>query len=154
MGFGIVNVIDPQSSNQISILGQFLNIMAILILLSLNGHHVILNGLLHSFDVVPLGGVTLAAPVMEKLMAMSAEIFVVAVKISAPILVALFLISVAMGILARTVPQMNVFIVGFPVQIGVGLTALTVSLPLFYLMMERIVHTLGRDLAAVIGFLG
>ena len=154
MGFGIVNVIDPQSSNQISILGQFLNILAILILLSLNGHHVILNGLLHSFDVVPLGGVTLVAPVMERLIAMSAAIFVVAVKIAAPILVALFLISVAMGILARTVPQMNVFIIGFPVQIGVGLMALTLSLPLFYVMMERIIEALGRDLVAVIGLLG
>ena len=154
MGFGIVNVIDPQSSNQISILGQFLNILAILILLSLNGHHVILNGLLHSFDVVPLGGVTLPEAVMEKLMSLCAEVFVVAVKISAPILVALFLVSVAMGILARTVPQMNVFIVGFPVQIGVGMTALSLSLPLFYLVMERVVHVLERDLVTVIRLLG
>lgn len=154
MGFGIVNVIDPQSSNQISILGQFLNILAILILLSLNGHHVILNGLLHSFDVVPLGGVTLPEAVMVKLIALCAQIFVVAVKISAPILVALFLVSVAMGILARTVPQMNVFIVGFPLQIGVGMTALSLSLPLFYLVMERVIDVLERDLVTVIRLLG
>jgi flagellar biosynthetic protein FliR len=154
MGFGIVNVIDPQSSNQISILGQFLNILAILILLSLNGHHVILNGLVHSFDVVPLGGVTLPEAVIEKLMSLCAEIFVVAVKISSPIIVALFLVSVAMGILARTVPQMNVFIVGFPVQIGVGMTALSLSLPLFYLVMERVIHVLERDLVTVVRLLG
>jgi flagellar biosynthetic protein FliR len=154
MGFGIVNVIDPQSSNQISILGQFLNILAILILLSLNGHHVILNGLVHSFDVVPLGGVTLPEAVIEKLMSLCAEIFVVAVKISSPIIVALFLVSVAMGILARTVPQMNVFIVGFPVQIGVGMTVLSLSLPLFYLVMERVINVLERDLVTVVRLLG
>ena len=154
MGFGIVNVIDPQSSNQISILGQFLNILAILFLLSLNGHHVILNGLLYSFDVVPLGGVTVPNAVMGQLITLCAQVFVIGVKISAPILVALFLVSVAMGILARTVPQMNVFIVGFPVQIGVGMIALSLSLPLFYLVMERIIDVLERDLVTVIRMLG
>ena len=86
MGFGIVNVIDPQSSNQISILGQFLNILAILMVLTLNGHHMILNGLVHSFQLVPLGGVEFNVPVMEKLMELSAEVFIIAVKISAPIM--------------------------------------------------------------------
>ena len=150
MGFGIVNVIDPQSSNQISIIGQFLNILAILTILSVNGHHMILNGLVSSFEAVPLGGVVLNEAVIHKIMALSAQVFVIAVKISAPILMALFLVSVAMGVLARTVPQMNVFIVGFPVQIAVGLMALTVSLPLFYVLLERMWKSLGRDLVGLL----
>lgn len=153
MGFGIVNVIDPQSSNQLSIIGQFLNILAILILLSTNGHHIILRGLMNSFDVVPLGGVVaLDVAVMHKLIAISAQVFVVAVKISAPILVALFLVSVAMGILARTVPQMNVFIVGFPLQIGVGIMAIAVSLPLFHALLSNLIRAMERDLTALVGF--
>ena len=153
MGFGIVNVIDPQSSNQVSIIGQFLNILAILILLSIDGHHMILKGLISSFDAVPLGQVAIKAPMMEKMIALSSQVFVIAVKIASPILIALFMVSVALGVLARTVPQMNVFIVGFPVQIGVGLGAMMVALPLFYVLLERLTNSLERDLFVLIDFL-
>lgn len=153
MGFGIVNVIDPQSSNQVSIMGQFLNILAILILLSVDGHHMILKGLVSSFDVVPLGQVVLKVSMMNKMIALTSQVFVIAVKIAAPILIALFMVSVALGVLARTVPQMNVFIVGFPVQIGVGMGALMVCLPLFYVLMTRLMTNLERDLFVLIDFM-
>lgn len=153
MGFGIVNVIDPQSSDQISIMGQFLNILAILLLLSLNGHHMILRALMHSFEVVPLGQVVIKAPVMAKLMVLSAQVFVIGTKIAAPVVVSLFLVSVALGILARTVPQMNVFIVGFPVQIGVGLATLMMTLPLFFVLLQRLLHSMERDLFALLAFM-
>ena len=78
--------------------------------------------------------------------------FVIAIKISAPILVALFLISTAMGVLARTVPQMNVFIVGFPVQLTVGLSVLVATLPLFQIIVERAIHLIERDVFALIEF--
>ncbi len=153
MGFGIVNVIDPQSTDQVSIIGQFLNILAILLVLSSNGHHIILTGMMNSFDAVPLGGaVELNAGVIHKLIALSAQVFVIAVKISAPVLLALFLVSTAMGILARTVPQMNVFIVGFPLQIGVGLIAIAISLPVFYLLLGKLIRSLERDLFALVAF--
>ncbi|HIG57683.1 MAG TPA: flagellar biosynthetic protein FliR [Candidatus Latescibacteria bacterium] len=152
MGFGIVNVIDPASHDQVSIIGQFLNILAILLMLTLDGHHIILNGLMTSFDAVPLGGVVLKVPVAQKMIALTAEVFVIAIKISAPIMIALFLISTAMGVLARTVPQMNVFIVGFPVQLGVGMSILMATLPLFQIMIERALKLLERDVFALIDF--
>jgi len=152
MGFGIVNVIDPQSHNQVSIIGQFLNILAILVVLSIDGHHMILRALISSFDVVPLGGVELKVPIIEKLIAISSQIFVIAVKISAPVLISLFLISVALGVLARTVPQMNVFIAGFPVQLGVGMAVLLVALPLFHILLDQAVDLLERDLFVLINF--
>ncbi|MBN98446.1 MAG: flagellar biosynthetic protein FliR [Gemmatimonadetes bacterium] len=145
MGFGIVNVIDPQSSEQVSIIGQFLNILAILLVLTLNGHHLILQGLVHSFEVVPLGGIEFKEVVMQKLVVLSNEVFIIAIKISIPVLLSLFLISVAMGILARTVPQMNVFIVGFPVQLAVGLSVLVASLPLFYIILNKALKVLERN---------
>ncbi len=152
MGFGIVNVIDPASHDQVSIIGQFLNILAILLMLTLDGHHIILNGLLTSFDAVPLGGVVLKAPVAHKMIALTAEVFVIAIKVSAPIMIALFLISTAMGVLARTVPQMNVFIVGFPVQLAVGMSVLMAALPLFQILIERALKLLERDVFALIDF--
>jgi flagellar biosynthetic protein FliR len=142
MGFGIVNVIDPQSSNQLSIMGQFLNILAILLLLTLT-----------SFEAIPLGGVSFQEGLALKLLAVTAQIFVIAVKISAPVLIALFLVTAAMGVLARTVPQMNVFMVGFPLQIAVGMGTLLVSLPLFAVLVERLLVLTQRDLVALLDFL-
>lgn len=154
MGYGIVNVIDPQSSEQVSIIGQFLNLLALLGLLTLNGHHMILTGLVKSFTAVPLGGVVFKEPVITKIIGLSGTVFIIALKISAPILVALFLVSVAMGILARTVPQMNVFIVGFPVQLAVGTLVLMLSLPLFFRLVERLIRLVERDVFALIDFMG
>ena len=153
MGFGIVNVIDPQSSNQLSIMGQFLNILAILLLLSLNGHHTILTGLVTSFETIPLGGVVLKAGLMQKMIAITAEVFIIGVKIAAPIMTALFLVTAAMGVLARTVPQMNVFMVGFPVQISVGLGAFLVCMPLFAMLVERLIITMSRDMLVMVDFM-
>ena len=150
MGFGIVNVIDPQSSEQVSIIGQFLNILAILLVLTLNGHHLILQGLVHSFEVVPLGGIEFKEVVMQKLVVLSNEVFIIAIKISIPVLLSLFLISVAMGILARTVPQMNVFIVGFPLKIGVGMAMLALSLPLFQMVLVKMFNTMGPNLSTLL----
>lgn len=153
MGFGIVNVIDPQSANQLSILGQFLNILAILLLLVLDGHHLILQGLVTSFEVIPLGGVVFRDGLVLKVVALTAQVFVIAVKISAPVMIALFLVTAAMGVLARTVPQMNVFMVGFPVQTGVGLAALLISLPLFAVLVERLIGAMGRDLTVLLALM-
>ena len=150
MGFGIVNVIDPQSSNQVSIMGQFLNVLAILLLLSLNGHHTILTGLVTSFETIPLGGVELKVGLMYKMITLTTQVFVIAVQISAPIMTALFLVTAALGVLARTVPQMNVFMVGFPVQITVGLGAFLVCLPFFGMLVERLIIVMRRDLLVMV----
>jgi flagellar biosynthesis protein FliR len=150
IGFGIVNVIDPQSSEQVSIIGQFLDILAILILLTTDGHHLILRGLSASFETVPLGGAALTGPVVEKVVSLSSQVFVIAVQISAPVLLTLFLISVALGFLARTVPQMNVFIVGFPVQVAVGLAVLFASLPLFQMLLGKAMRLLERDFLTLV----
>ncbi len=153
MGLDIVDVIDPTSSAQISVMGQYLNILAILILLTIDGHHLILQGLMRSFEVIPLGGIQLKETVMLKLIDLTSEVFIIAIKISAPIMMALFLVSVALGVLARTVPQMNILVVGFPVQLAAGLGVLIASLPIFYQLISKMIHTLARHLAALIEFM-
>ena len=98
-------------------------------------------------------GQYLAFGLMFKLMDLTAQVFIIAVKISAPILMALFLVTAAMGVLARTVPQMNVFLIGFPLQIGVGLAALVIVLPLFSVFVERLLVHTNRNLVALLDFL-
>ena len=92
----------------------------------------------------------LQAAIAHKLIALTSEVFIIAIKISAPSLIALFLVSTAMGVLARTVPQMNVFIVGFPVQLAVGMSVLVATLPLFRILLERAMALMERDVVALI----
>jgi len=137
MGFAIVSVLDPMSRIQMSIIAQFQNFMAILIFLLLNGHHLMIRGIVESFQYIPLLGTTWTGNLAQILIQMTGQMFVIAVKISAPVFVTLLLTNVGLGIVARTLPQMNVFIVGFPLQIGIGLATLALSVPLFFYIFEK-----------------
>jgi flagellar biosynthetic protein FliR len=134
MGFGIVAVLDPMTETQVSIISQLQYLFAILIFLSFNGHHFLLEGLAKSYSAAPLGGVSLSSGLVET--------------------VALLLTEVALGILARTVPQMNIFIVGFPLKIGVGLLGLALSWPLLSYVLKLLWKSFQGDWETIIGLLG
>ena len=121
MGYSMANVLDPQTSSQLSVMAQFYNILAIFLFFTLDIHLIFLSGLIESFKIIPPYGATMSAPVFDGMLQMSTELFVVALKLAAPISVAILLTNLGMGIVARTVPQLNVFVVGFPITIGVGL---------------------------------
>lgn len=146
IGFGVVNVIDPLSAEQISIIGTFKNLIALVTFLLINGHHVMLQALAQSFEMVPLGGIQLSEMLARGLIEMTSGVFVMAIQLAAPVVTALFLTSVALGVMARTVPQMNVFVVGFPLKIGVGMGMLAVSLPLFQTVLVKMFGELGPQL--------
>jgi len=154
MGFGIVSVIDPNTEEQISIISQLQYLFAMLIFLTFNGHHFLLEGLAQSFRVIPLSGAHLPAGLVETFVRLSADMFVAAVKIAAPVMAALFLSEVALGIIARTVPQMNIFIVGFPLKIGVGLLALALSWPLFTYVLQLLWKNFQGDWGRFIALMG
>ena len=137
VGFGVVNIIDPLSAEQISIIGTFKNLIAVITFLLIDGHHTIIQAMVASFELVPLGGLRFTDMLARSLVSMTSEVFVMAVKMSAPVIATLFLTSLALGIIARTVPQMNVFIVGFPLKIGIGMGMLAFSLPLFQTMLIK-----------------
>ena len=131
MGLRIGNIIDPMSEEQISVIGSMLNLFAILIFLAMSWDHFLFKSIAASFHVIPLGGVVLEHRIPVELIRMSGEIFVIALKMGAPILAALFLADVGLGFIARTAPQINVFIIGFPVKIALGITLLGISMPFF-----------------------
>ena len=137
MGFGIVNVIDPQTQSQVSITSQFQNIFTILLYLALNAHHLTIYSLVESFQLISPHQIGFSAGTMALILKLFAATFVVAVKIAAPIMAILFFISVGLGLVARTVPQMNVFIVGFPLQIAVGLLMVGLTMSFFAMLMTR-----------------
>ncbi len=137
MGFAIVSVLDPMSRIQMSIVAQFQYFLAILIFLTLGGDHLMIRGIAESFQKIPLIGANWNGELGGILITMTGQMFEMAVKISAPIFVTLLLTNVGLGIVARTLPQMNVFIVGFPLQIGLGLATLAISIPMFYYVFEK-----------------
>lgn len=137
MGFAIVNVIDPTTSSQVSLIGEFKYILAMLILLVLDGHHLMISALVDSYRLIPVGHGMFGDNAFDQLIRITTTMFVTAVKIGAPMMITLLLTDVALGIVARTVPQMNIFIVGFPLKIGIGFLILAASMPLLTQLFSR-----------------
>lgn len=129
MGLGIVNVLDAQSDSQISIIASLKNLMASLLFVILDGHHLFLIMITRSYEKIPIGGFTFTTNKIDIFIRLSADLFIIGLKIGAPLIVALFLANVIMGLMARSVPQMNIFVVGFPFTIGMGLILLMISIP-------------------------
>jgi flagellar biosynthetic protein FliR len=145
MGFSIVNVIDPVSSVQVSIIAQLQYLVALLLFLSMGAHRWFIKAMNESFQLIPLGGFSLSNDFLQLLIHYSANLFVIAIKLSAPLMVALLLCNVILGVLARTVPQMNIFIVGYPLQIGLGLLVLAFSAPYMVAMFQGLYIKLFHD---------
>lgn len=157
MGFAIANVIDPQTGAQSPILGQYLYIFAFLFLLSVNGHHLLIDGIYHSYQFIPIDQPFLhfSDENTVKLIGKAfSAMFIIGFQMSIPVVASLFLIDVALGIVARTVPQMNIFVVGFPVKILAGIIILFIVMgtmiysvkSLFELMLYSL-----RDLMSLLG---
>ncbi len=131
MGLSIASVFDPNSSEQVSMIGDFEGLFAVLLFLLADGHHFLLRALAASLTRLPPGGGLPLNALAAALVPMAGTVFLTAIQVGAPILGALFLTDAALGFVARAVPQMNVFIIGIPVKIGVGLVLLVVTAPLF-----------------------
>lgn len=131
IGFSMANIIDPLNNAQASVLGSFYSLVATLSFLAVNGHHWMLAGFKRSYAVVQLGAVPDVERMVANLFATFGSLFAMAFQIAAPVLVTLLLVDVVLGIVARVVPQMNVFFVGIPLKIGVGLAAVIICLPAF-----------------------
>ncbi len=142
MGFGVVNVIDPQTDTQVSVTAQFHNILAVLLFLAIDAHHYIIQAIVESFFVINPFEIDFSSITPEYMLHLFSATFTTAIKIAAPIMAILFFLSVGLGLVARTVPQMNVFIVGFPLQIGVGLLMVGLSISFFTILVENEMHAM------------
>ena len=127
MGFGVANLIDPVTHSQEPLLGTMLNIMAVMVFYLVDGHHMLIRGLLYSFETFPPGTMISHLPVVE-VTKQFGSIFTYGLGLVAPVIFAIFLLDVALAIAARTMPQVNMFIVSIPLKIFVGLTVLALSI--------------------------
>lgn len=137
LGFSMATVFDPETSQNSPILSEFLVMVMTLVFLLINGHHFVLQGLQVSYEVVPVGGFTMSGVLSQKLVAMTGGMFVVGLQLAAPVMVSSFLVNIAMGVLARVAPQINVFIVSLPVKIIVGFVVLMTVGPVMIYVFKK-----------------
>lgn len=123
LGLAMASVIDPQSGTQSPLMGQYLYTLALFFLLTINGHHLLLDGIYYSYQFIPLdkawiplGDQSVALYIVTSV----SKMFGIALQMSIPIVGSLFLVDMALGIVARTVPQINIFVVGLPVKLVAG----------------------------------
>ena len=146
MGLAIANVMDPATSEQVPLLAQFNNLISLLVFLSINAHYWFIKALTESFHLVPPFAVNFGSSLMEQLIQLSGNMFVIAVQVGAPVIAAMLLTSVAFGLVARTVPQMNVFIVAMPLKIMIGLLFIGFSLPYLSAFLKSVFSNVGNTL--------
>ncbi|MBD5607715.1 MAG: flagellar biosynthetic protein FliR [Desulfovibrio sp.] len=120
MGFTMINFADPLTGNNTGITAFFIWMASLLTFLALNGHLYMIKGFAASFQIIPPGALFIGDSILNNVLDLSAQLFILALKIAAPVMVALFMVEVALGLVARTSPQVHIMEFGFPIKIGVG----------------------------------
>lgn len=131
IGFSMVNVFDPLSQIQITITGNLYYYLLLLMMLATNTHFFLIKALTESFKWIPLGQAVFRPKLYTSVLSFFTEYFVIALKIAAPMIGVMLIINVVLGILARTAPQMNMFVVGLPLKLMVGLVVILITLSVF-----------------------
>ncbi len=153
IGFGMVNVLDPQSGQQMPVIGNFLNILAVLIFLTTNAHHFLLISLNDSFSVISLGAPNFQAGILAFALEVFKKTFVIAFKFCLPIATVILLTDIALGMLSKTMPQMNIFIVGMPAKIILGIFMLSAILPTYIYVLKVGFDEIYKDVQNIIRIL-
>lgn len=129
MGLGFASVFDPQTRGRSSAVSQFLALVATMAFLAINGHLLLLEVLAESFFTLPVSAAPFSSGGMLELVKWGGTIFSTGLQLCLPIVAALLITNVALGILTRAAPQLNIFGIGFPVSLGVGLLVISLALP-------------------------
>ena len=148
MGLGFAQVADPQTGAESSILSVFAHLIALMIFFSINAHHVLLKLIIESFKTIPVGTFVLDEALFGKVMVLSARLFVLAIQLSAPVISVLILTQLAMGLMSKFAPQINILTTSFPLTIGIGLVLLSFTVVIWKDMAAHffadIFHFLGN----------
>ena len=129
MGLSMANMIDPNLGN-VPTISQLLLIFGLMIFLALGGHLVLITLLSESFESIPVGDALISARVIQGFLGWTSQIFIGGISLVLPILFGLLMINVCLGVISRASPSLNIFAVGFPALIPIGLAMLTVTMVL------------------------
>jgi len=151
MGLTMAELVDPLSGDHVSPIAQLLQIVALILFFSINGHHWLINALVLSYKTVPITGVIELGFSMGKIMNLFNGLFVSAIKIAAPIMIVLGLTVVVSGFLARSTPEINIFLIIFPMKILVGFLLLAIMFPFITRAIEYLLDMLRKDIFSLVG---
>jgi len=154
MGFSAASLFDPAMGTQVSIMSVVQNLLAVLLFMGLGMHHVFIRAILESYTVVPVGAWHISGELLRFVIATSSGVFILAIKLAAPVMVSLLAATVSLGIMARSFPQMNIFMISFPLNIGLGFVVLGTTLLVFFRTLGHAFDGLGQQITALLRLLG
>ena len=146
MGLSAASLFNPALGNQSTTIEQFYMTIATLIFLALNGHHIFLEGLARSFEIIPLSMQAMQTSAFVNFGEFVENVMKVGIQISAPIMIAIFLINIFMGILGRAVPQINVLVTSLPVNVMAGFLVMMATLPVLVPETEIMMNSMAEHL--------
>lgn len=138
LGFGMANVIDPQNRMQVSLFGNFLYIYSMLIFLFIDGHHFLIRAIVESYHKVQVGMFSFSSFQMDLISEVFAKSFEIGVALSFPIILIIFVSEIVLGVLSKTIPQLNIFVVGLPLKIILGLAMLLICIPIIFKLTSEV----------------
>ncbi len=154
MGFSVAQLIDPMTAHQTPLVASVQTVLASLTFLALNAHFLVVRSVATSFDAIaPFTG-HLSAGLAEDVLRLTQQVFVVALKLAAPVLATVLVVNLMMAILGRTVPQLNVFVMSFPLTIAAGLAVMALALPYSIGLFESEFIRLDGTLQGLLSMLG
>ncbi len=154
MGLGLAQVFNPMLESESGVVSQVYLMVGSALFLVFNGHHMLLAAVLDSYRYLPPMATSLDPHVLTVLRALLSSSFVIAMKLAVPVVLLLFLVTAFMGFLGRTVPQINILVVGFPLRIGVGLVGMVATFGLTLLVFTESYGNLVNQVADMIRHLG
>jgi flagellar biosynthesis protein FliR len=149
-GFALMNVINPALETQAPIFGFFLYILAILLLLAINGHHLMIRGLVSTFERIPLGGLVVRERMLVEVARLGSGMFADGLMIAAPVAGAILLAYVVLGLLGRVVPQIHLLAVGFSFTIATGLLVTALVMGLYLHILDQMFGQMFRQVSSLI----
>lgn len=141
MGLSFASFFDPQNSSQTAVVSSFLGLLTTLLFIAMNGHLLIISVLAESFHLLPISATPFAAKGFAALLAWSATLFSSGLMLALPLIAALLIANISLGVLARIAPQLNIFAIGFPITMVTGFVVLMLSLPHFGAALGRLYET-------------
>ncbi|MFH0911905.1 MAG: flagellar biosynthetic protein FliR [Planctomycetota bacterium] len=153
IGFSLANIIDPMLEEEVGMISFFKFMLAVVVFLSLNLHLVILQFLVGSYAVVGLGGAVLRVEMLEHVLGMFGQIWTAAVQVGGPVILVILLVSVVEGMLSRTMPQLNIVVIGLPLRTLVGLLALSLAARPIVRSMAWLCRQMVGDVEYLVGYL-
>ncbi|RKX25686.1 MAG: flagellar biosynthetic protein FliR, partial [Candidatus Zixiibacteriota bacterium] len=154
IGLVVAQAFDPNAGGQVAIIGRFWIALAGLIFLAINGHHLVIQAFNESFQIIPPGQMVVNGDTGEIMVRYTAYALVLAVKIASPVIVTLVLTDVAMGTISKLMPTMNIFIVGFPLKVGVGLIVTAMALPVLSYVLQKSTAYLNESVGELLQSMG